>query len=127
MTAPVWIDALVRDFGRGAGIENFSLGERNAAAVSFENGRTLRFEWTHGVLAIEVAAPAAPSPATMKRLLAFAHPAAVRGARIRAGWLPKRQAAVLAMLLAERDATLPAVNGAFDALWRAADEIGGGR
>ena len=44
MTAPNWIDAVVRDFGRGAGIDGFALNSRGAAAVSFENGFSLRFK-----------------------------------------------------------------------------------
>ena len=38
MTAPNWIEAVVRDFGRGAGLADFALNARGAAAVRFENG-----------------------------------------------------------------------------------------
>ena len=38
MRAPNWIEGVVRDFGRGAGIDDFALNDRGAAAFRFENG-----------------------------------------------------------------------------------------
>ncbi|MBQ8126014.1 MAG: hypothetical protein IJ173_09065, partial [Kiritimatiellae bacterium] len=62
MTAPNWIEAVVRDFGRGAGLADFALNARGAAAVRFENGLTLRFEYTGEELVVAVTVPMAASP-----------------------------------------------------------------
>lgn len=125
MTAPNWIEAVVRDFGRGAGLADFALNARGAAAVRFENGLTLRFEYTGEELVVAVTVPMAASPAAAARILAAAHPDARFGAPIRAGYLAKAGAAVFAVRLAAADVTLPALNTAFGALWRVATEMGG--
>ena len=127
MTAPDWIAAIVRDFGRSAGLADFALNDRGAAAAAFENGVGLRFEFAMEALYVVVTVPATPDPARARALLAYAHPDAQLGVRVRAGYLEGRGRAVFAVRLAERDATLPAVNRAFDALWRVAQEFGGAR
>ena len=38
MMAPGWIESVVREFGRGAGIGGFALNERGVAGFRFENG-----------------------------------------------------------------------------------------
>ena len=125
MTAPDWIDAIVRDFGRSAGLSDFALNERGAAAASFDNGVTLRFEYVADALMVAVTVPAAIDPARAAALLAYAHPDAGLGLKVRAGYLAARGCAVFAIRLDARDATLPAVNRAFDVLWRVAQEFGG--
>lgn len=121
MTAPGWIDAVVGDFGRGAGLGSLSLGERGAAALRFETGAALRLEYTGGELVVAMTAPAAD----LRRLLSFSRPDARFGLRVRAGILPRTGEAVLAVRLAERDVTLVRLNSAFALLWRLAGEIGG--
>ena len=121
MTAPVWMNSVIGEFGRAAGLGSLSLGERGAAALSFENGASLRLEYTGEELVMAVTTPSAD----LKRLLAAAHPRARHGLRVRAGVLAKSGRAVVATRIAERDVTLPRVNGAFGVLWRLAAEIGG--
>ena len=76
------------------------------------------------VVAVTVPRPA--DPAGLRRVLAFAHPrAGGPGLRIRAGYLAASGRALLAVRIPERGVTLPALNAAFAALWRAAGEIGG--
>lgn len=125
MTAPGWIESVVRDFGRGAGLRDFALNERGVAAVRFENGRALRFEYANDELVVAMTVPCANTEPMARRILAFAHPLARTGVRVRAGYLEKAGAAVFAVRLAAGDATLPAVERAFDALWRIGEEIGG--
>ena len=127
MTAPSWIDAIVRDFGRSAGIADFALNDRGAASASFENGLTLRFEFAADMLVVAITAPAVPDVERAKALLAYAHPDAGLGMRVRSGYLPGRGRAVFAVCIDARDATLPVVNRAFDVLWRVAHEFGGAR
>ena len=123
--APEWLNAVVRDFGRAAGVDTLALNDRGAAAVTFETGVTLRFEYTGAELVVAVTVPHPADPAFTRRLLAFAHPLAGAVPRIRAGYFASRGCAVLATRIAERNVTLPVVNAAFAALWRAAGMMGG--
>lgn len=127
MTAvPDWIDAVVRDFGRGAGLDAFALNERGVAALRFEDGRALRFEYVNDELAVAMSAPARNDAATARRILAIAHPSAARdGLYVRAGYLEKTGCAVFAVRFAARDVTRPALERAFGVLWRIASECGG--
>jgi len=113
MTAPVWMNAVIGDFGRAAGLNGLALNERGAAVLKFEDGT-----------AALVVAMTVPS-ADLRRLLALSHPRARYAFRIRTGLLPKTHEGVMAVRLAERDVTLPRVSGAFELLWRLAREIGG--
>lgn len=125
MTAPNWIDAVVRDFGRGAGIDGFALNSRGAAAVSFENGFSLRFEYRGDELVVLVAVPAANDAQTARRALSCAHPDARFGVRVRVCYLAKSGCVAFAVRIAAQEVTLPALSAAFGALWRVANEFGG--
>ena len=125
MTAPNWIETAVRDFGRGAGLENFALNGRGVAAVRFESGISLRFEYALGELVVAMTVPVANTPETARRILAYSHPDARYGAKVRAGYLAKPGCAVFAVRQASEDVTLPVINTVFGALWRVATEAGG--
>ena len=125
MMAPGWIAALVRDFGRAAGLSDFALNERGVAAVSFENGLSLRFEFAEEALTVAVTVSALLDPAQARVLLAYAHPDARLGFRLRTGYLARSGRAVFAVALAGRDVTLPSINAVFALLWRIALEFGG--
>ena len=126
MSAPVWLESLVKEFGKGAGLPDLALNDRGTAALTFENGASLRFEYADGALAVMMTVPSTLDPSRAAALLAVAHPDARRGAfRIRSGYLASRARALFAVKLAERDATLPVLNQIFAALWDAAREYGG--
>ena len=125
MMAPEWLNAVVRDFGRAAGADTFVLNDRGAAAITFENGFGLRFEYTGADLVVAVTVPRPANPVSLRRALSFAHPMAGSGLRIRVGYFARTGCIVLAVRIAERNVTLPTVNAAFATLWRAAGEIGG--
>ena len=127
MMAPEWLNAVVRDFGRAAGVDTFALNDRGAAAVSFENGNGLRFEYTGTDLVVAVTVPRPAEAVSLRRALSFAHPMSGAGLRIRVGYLARSGNVILAVRIAERNVTLPTVNAAFSTLWRAAGEIGGTR
>ena len=125
--APVWLDDIVREFGRSAGLSDFALNDRGAAAVPFETGAQLRFEYAFESLVVALSIPyPASDPAAARRLLAAAHPGARPGFKLRAGLLEKSGRAILAARFPERETTLPAVNAAFSALWRLAEDLAGG-
>ena len=121
MTSPVWMNAVISDFGRAAGLSGLALNDRGAAALRFETGASFRLEYTGRELVMAMTVPSAD----LKRLLAQSHPLARHGLRVRAGVVPKTREAVLAVRIAERDVTLPRLNATFGALWRLAGGIGG--
>ncbi|MBO7482334.1 MAG: hypothetical protein J6U17_00410 [Kiritimatiellae bacterium] len=125
MTAPVWMNAVIGDFGRAAGAPSLALNGRGAARLDFENGASLRLEYTGSELVVAVTVPARGGMDALKRLLSHSHPESRDGIRVRTGILERSGAYVAAVRLAERDVTLPRLNAAFAALWRLADEIGG--
>lgn len=125
MTAPSWIESAVGEFGRAAGLGTLSLGDRGVAALSFQNGLVLRFEYAFDALHVAMTVPARLGASGAGRLLGYAHPSARFGIRIRTGYLAKSGRAVFAVRLADRDVTLPAINAAFALLWRVALEFGG--
>ena len=125
--APVWLDDIVREFGRSAGLSDFSLNDRGAAAATFETGAQLRFEYAFESLVVALSFPyPASDPAAARRLLVAAHPGARAPFKLRAGLLAKSGRAILAARFPEREATLPAVNAAFSALWRLSEDLAGG-
>lgn len=125
MTAPAWIETAVRDFARAAGIGTFGFSDRGTAALRFENGISLRFEYREGELAMMALVHAPNDPATARRILAYSHPLARPGEPVRSGYLAKAGCAVFAVRLPDESVTLPALNSVFDALWRIATEFGG--
>ena len=125
MTAPTWISAVVREFGRAAGLGDLALNERGTAVLSFENGAALRLEYAFDSLVVALTLPARLDPAAAARLLAYAHPEARYGFKLRTGYLAKTGHAVFAARLADREVTLPSLNSVFAALWRIAQEFGG--
>ena len=125
MTAPAWIDSAVGEFGRSAGLGTLSLGGRGAAALSFQNGLSLRFEYAFDSLFVSMTVPARLDAAAAGRLLGYAHPDARFGFRLRTGYLSRPGCALFAVRLAGRDVTLPSLNAAFAMLWRVATEFGG--
>ncbi len=125
MTAPSWIESAVGEFGRSAGLGSLSLGDRGVAALSFQNGLVLRFEYAFDALHVAMTVPVHLDASSAGRLLGYAHPSARFGLRIRTGYLAKSGRAVFAVSFADRDVTLPSVNAAFALLWRVALEFGG--
>jgi len=124
---PSWIAEAVREFGRTAGLDDFALNERGAAAVSFETGATLRFECADDVLAVAMTVPAAGDAATARAILSYAHPDARTRFAVRCARRAKTGRAVFAVLLPSRQVTSVSVASAFAELWRIATEFGGVR
>ncbi len=125
MTVPAWIASILVDFGKGAGIPSLEFNERGTAAISFENGQALRFEYVGGALVVAMTVPAYLDPDRAKELFFYSHPDATLGFKVRTGYLARRGAALFAVKIDERAVTLPALNQAFSVLWRIAREFGG--
>ena len=68
MTVPTWIDSAVGAFGQSAGLGALSLGERGVAALSFQNGLVLRFEYAFDSLYVAMTVPARMDAPAARRL-----------------------------------------------------------
>lgn len=125
MNAPPWIEALVADFGAAAGLDSFALNERGAASVVFSTGYVFRLEYVHASLAVMMEVPTRLDGDIARSILSYSEPGARRGFTIRSGYFTKAERAVFVARMAERDATLPALNAIFAEFWRIANEFGG--
>lgn len=126
MRGPEWMNAVIADFARGAGIGRLSLNAAGSAALRFANGFSLRFEYTGAELAVSMTFALGAGNAALRRLMSLAGSASARrGIALRAGVLQKSGQAIVAVRIPERDVTLPVLNASFNALWRAAEETGG--
>lgn len=125
MRAPQWMNAIIGDFGRGAGVGNLAFNDQGALRLDFENGFTLQMEYVGEALVVSVTLPAGSCP--LVKLMMLSHPKARYGFRVRTALSPKTGRQILAVVLGERDVTLPRLNDVFGVLWRLAREIGGSR
>lgn len=124
---PEWIASPVREFGRTAGLPDLALDDRGVAAISFETGMTLRFEFAGDALAIAATVPAGGGAATARAILSYAHPGAQGRFPVRCARRAKTNRAIFAILLPARSVTTESVAAAFAELWRIATEFGGTR
>lgn len=126
MSAPHWVSELIGEFGRSAGIEAFTLNDRDVAALAFESGAMLRFEYAYDSLLVMITIPVLPDADTLKRILRQAVPERRGDFRVRCGLLPRGGQAFFAVRLPHEEMTLPALNAAFSTLRRLADSFGEG-
>ena len=125
MTPPVWMNAVIRDFGLAAGANDFALNARGAAALNFANGVAFRLEYTGEELVMAMTTPWHGDTASLRRLMTFADPRARLGFKVRVALMSRSGRLLMAVRLAEREVTLPTMNAVFAALWRLVHEIGG--
>lgn len=124
--APQWLNDVLTDFGRSAGIEGFALGERGTAALRGDNGTALVFEYAYPRLTVMMTAQTEKTPETARRVLALAEPGRRGRFPVRAGLLPRSERAFFAAVLDHEDVTLPTLNALFAELRRLAERIAGG-
>lgn len=126
MTVPDWITSALDEFGRAAGLGGLSLGESGAASLAFANGARLRFEYAYETLTVMMTTPMrADDEEGLKRLLALAHPDARHPFKLRAGHLAKRNEAVLAVRLPEREVSRMSLETVFQGLWNGVERLKG--
>jgi len=120
---PSWVNDAVRAFGRQMGLKAFELNDAGLAAVTFENGISLRFEYASEALVVSSAIELPPREDVMKRLLTAVHPAARTRMPLRAAYLAKAGRALYAVRLADREVNVTALEAAFRDLWSAAANL----
>lgn len=121
--APHWLQETLRAFGESLGLKTFALNASGAAGLAFETGVTLRLEYAYEELTVALSVPTRGEAERLKRLLGYAHPALQGAFTVRAALVQQRSAALLATRLAASEATLPALNGAFQTLWRLIEDF----
>lgn len=115
--APDWIASTLDEFGRGRGLKTLTLNECGAAALRFENGWRLRFEYAEDALNVMITVETERDEEKMKRILMVASPEVERPYPLRAGYLADSGEAVCAVCLPEREVNLVALETAFQELW----------
>ena len=123
MNAPKWLNAVLQEFGEGINLKNFGFNSANAAALRFETGISLRFEYALESLVVTMQIPIIHDPETMKSLLRYAQPERRPSFKLRVAYLEKSGSALMVAIIPERNANLTTVNSVFNELWLLAEDF----
>lgn len=126
MVPPHWMNEVIAEFGRSAGIDGFSFGANATAALGFESGASLVFEYAYSSLIVMMTVPVALDSSVAEKVLKFAMPERRGEFRIKAGFLSEKGRVFFAVRLPHDEVTLPVINSAFSYLRRLADQFGEG-
>lgn len=126
MVPPHWMNEVIAEFGRSAGIDGFSFGANATAALGFESGASLVFEYAYSSLIVMMTVPVALDSSVAAKALKFAMPERRGEFRIKAGFLSEKGRVFFAVRLPHDEVTLPVINSAFSYLRRLADQFGEG-
>ena len=120
---PHWLAETMRSFGESLGLQHFAFGERNVAAMTFETGVALRFEYAYETLSVMLVVPTRGETAAIKRLLGYAHPALRGRVTVRTGYSAEKGQTFLVAKLPVAEVSLPMLNAALEDLWRLAEDF----
>jgi type III secretion system chaperone SycN len=126
MMPPHWMNEVIAEFGRSAGIDGFSFGANATAALGFESGASLVFEYAYSSLIVMMTVPVALDSSVAEKTLKFVMPERRGEFRIKAGFLSEKGKVFFAVRLPHDEVTLPVINSAFSHLRRLADQFGEG-
>ena len=118
---PAWLNGIVREFASGMGLKDFALNADGAAALRFENGVGLRFEYAMDFLSLSMSVESPLDAAAVKLLLSASDPLRRGAFAIRTGIAGKAPRAVFAIRLEPAEVTLGNLDAAMAELWRAAE------
>ncbi len=124
--APQWLDEILNEFGRGAGLEHLTLGEQGVAALEMTQGMMLSFEYIYPHLTVMVTVEVTKDIETAQKVLLLADPNRQGELLIRSGLLPRANKAFFATILQHEEVTLPLLTTAFAELRRLAERFVGG-
>ncbi len=125
ISVPGWLDEILRRFASGLGLKDFSLNADGMAALRFENGVGLRFEYVMDFLTLTMSTPMPQDTAAVKLLLACADPLRQGEFALRVGVLDDPLRAIFVVRLATADVTLGNLDGAMAELWRTVENFRG--
>jgi type III secretion system chaperone SycN len=120
------MNEVIAEFGRAAGIEGFAFGPNATAALGFESGASLVFEYAYSSLIVMMTVPVTLDYSVAEKALKFVMPERRGEFRIKAGFLAEKGKVFFAVRLPHEEVTLPVLNSAFSYLRRLADQFGEG-
>jgi type III secretion system chaperone SycN len=120
------MNEVIAEFGRSAGIDGFAFGANGTAALGFESGASLVFEYAYSSLVVMMTVPVALDASVAAKALKFVMPERRGDFRIKAGFLSEKGKVFFAVRLPHEEVTLPVINSAFSHLRRLADQFGEG-
>ena len=120
---PAWLNDIVREFGSGMGLKDFALNADGAAALRFENGVGLRFEYAMDFLSLSMSVESPQDAASVKLLLTASDPLRRGAFTIRTGIAGNPPRAVFTVRLEPSEVTLGNLDAAMAELWRATENF----
>ena len=113
---PRWIESAVGDFAKSSGLGGI-LFNGPAAVFRFDNGITLRIEYSAKALAVALDVSSPETSEAARCILAAADPFRNPGFSLRSGMLANPSRAVLAAVLAPSDISSGEIDRVFRILW----------
>ena len=120
---PAWLNDIVREFGSGMGLKDFALNADGAAALRFENGVGLRFEYAMDFLSLSMSVESPQDAASVKLLLTASDPLRRGAFAVRTGIAGNPPRAVFTVRLEPSEVTLGNLDAAMAELWRATENF----
>ena len=120
---PAWLNGIVREFASGMGLRDFALNDDGAAALRFENGVGLRFEYAMDFLSLSMSVESPQDAASVKLLLSASDPLRRGAFAIRTGIAGNPSRAVFTVRLESAEVTLGNLDAAMAELWRATENF----
>jgi type III secretion system chaperone SycN len=105
------------------GLKDFSLNADGTAALRFENGTGLRFEYAMDFLSLSMSVESPQDAAAVKLLLTASDPLRRGGFAIRTGLAGNSSRAVFTVRLEPAEVTLGNLDAAMAELWRATENF----
>ena len=120
---PAWLNGIVREFASGLGLRDFALNDDGAAALRFENGVGLRFEYAMDFLSLSMSVESPQDADAVKLLLSASDPLRRGAFAIRTGIAGNPSRAVFTVRLESAEVTLGNLDAAMAELWRATENF----
>lgn len=120
---PAWLNDIVREFASGMGLKDFALNADGAAALRFENGVGLRFEYAMNFLSLSMSVESPQDASSVKLLLTASDPLRRGAFAVRTGIAGEPPRAVFTVRLEPVEVTLGNLDAAMAELWRATENF----
>ena len=120
---PAWLNDIVREFASGMGLKDFVLNADGAAALRFENGVVLRFEYAMDFFSLSMSVESPQDVAAVKLLLSVSDPLRRGAFAVRTGTAGNPPRAVFTVRLEPAAVTLGNLDAAMAELWRATENF----
>jgi len=120
---PSWLNDIVREFASGMGLKDFALNADGVAALRFENGIVLRFEYAMDFLSLSMSVESPQDAASVKLMLTASDPLRRGAFAVRTGTAGNPPRAVFTVRLEPAEVTLGNLDVAMAELWRATENF----